>query len=108
MIDHILYNGNIITLDDKVKKAQALAISAGRIVAIGDDDDILDLAMATTIRENLGCRTVIPGLVDSHIHWKWTARTLQEVDLYEVPSRKTAPERVAARAASLPQGEWII
>ncbi|HEX2619815.1 MAG TPA: amidohydrolase [Phototrophicaceae bacterium] len=108
MIDHILYNGNIVTLDGKIKKAEALAISSGRIVAIGDDSEILDLATASTIRENLGGRTVIPGLVDAHIHWKWTARTLQEVDLYEVPSRKIALERVAARTTDLPQGEWII
>jgi predicted amidohydrolase YtcJ len=108
MIDHILYNGNIITLDDKQKKAEALAISGGRIVAIGLDDDILDMATASTIRENLNGNTVIPGLTDAHIHWKWTARTLQEVDLFEVPSRKVALERVAQRAADTPPGEWIV
>lgn len=108
MIDHILYNGNIITLDSRQKRAQAVAISAGRIVAVGDDDDLLELATATTIRENLGGKTVIPGLVDSHIHWKWTAQVLQEVDLFEVPSRQVALDRVAQRAAATPPGEWIV
>lgn len=107
MIDHILYNGNIITLDDHQKKAEALAISGGRIVAVGDDSDILDMATATTIRENLGGKTLIPGLTDAHIHWKWTARTLQEVDLFEVPSRQLALDRVAQRAADTAPGEWI-
>lgn len=108
MIDHILYNGNIITLDKDQKRAEALAISAGRIVAIGDTDEILDLAVPTTIRENLNGQIVIPGLTDAHIHWKWTARVLQEVDVFEVPSKQVAIDRVADRAASLPHGEWII
>ncbi|MCU0498426.1 MAG: amidohydrolase [Anaerolineae bacterium] len=108
MIEHILYNGNILTLDKDLKRAEALAISAGRIVAFGDTDEILDLATPTTIRENLNGQTVIPGLIDAHIHWKWTARVLKEVDVFEVPSKQVAIDRVADRAASLPPGEWII
>ncbi|MBC8100484.1 MAG: amidohydrolase [Armatimonadetes bacterium] len=108
MIDHILYNGNIITLDDAQPRAEALAISGGRIIAIGGDDELLDLATNTTIRENLDGKTVIPGLTDAHIHWQWTALTLQEVDLYEVPSREVALERVAQRAADTTLGEWIV
>lgn len=107
MIDRILYNANILTMDAQTPRARALAISGGRVVAVGFDDDILELAHPGTVKENVGGRTIIPGLCDAHIHWLLTARTLREVDIFEVPSREIAVKRVAERAATLPEGEWI-
>lgn len=108
MIERILYNGNFITLDAQMPRVEAVAISNGRIIAYGYGDDILELATANTVRENLNGKTVIPGLTDAHIHWLWTSRTLQEVDVFEVPSRQMAVQRVAERAANAPAGEWIM
>lgn len=108
MIDRIISNANIITLDDAQPRAEALAITGERIVAIGSDEELIDLGDANTIREDADGRTMIPGLIDAHIHWMWTALTLREVDLFEVPSREVALARVAQRAAELPPGSWII
>ncbi len=108
MVDRILYNGRIITLDTLQPRAEALGISGGRIVAVGEDEDILSLATDGTVRENLGGKTVIPGMTDAHIHWLWTARTLHEVDVFEVPTREMAVQRVAERVATTPPGEWIV
>lgn len=108
MIDRILYNGRIITLDDTQPRASALAISNGRVAACGMDDDILELQSAGTIKENLENQTVIPGMIDAHLHWQWTARALQEVDVFEVPSKQVALERVAQRAATTADGDWIV
>ena len=58
MIDTILYNGNIITLDDHAPRVNALAISMGRVVATGSDDDILPLATASTHKFNLSGKLV--------------------------------------------------
>lgn len=107
MIERILYNGNIITQDDKKRRVSAVAIAGGRIVATGDDDSILDLETANTIKENLGGHTVIPGLTDAHIHWQWTARSLHEVDVYEVPNKQVAIQRVAERVAMSSDNDWI-
>ncbi len=107
MIDRILYNGNIITLNSAQPRINALAISMGRVVAVGSDDTILALASAKTIKENLNNKCVIPGLTDAHIHWEWQARSLQAVDLYEIPSKQIAIERVAARAQQTANGDWI-
>lgn len=107
MIDRILYNGNIYTQNPDEPHASAVAISGGRVVATGMDDDVLNLASANTIKQNLEKLTVIPGLTDAHIHWQWTARSLHEVDVFEVPSRHIAAERVAARVAQTAVGEWI-
>jgi predicted amidohydrolase YtcJ len=70
--------------------------------------DIVPLKTADTVMENLAGRTVIPGLVDAHLHWEWTARALQAVDVFEVPSKNVALERVAERATTVTPGEWII
>ncbi len=108
MIDRVIYNGNIITLDARQPQVTALAIQNERVVAWGSDSDMLALADAQTVRENLDGKTVIPGLTDAHIHWLWTARSLQEVDVFEVPSKAIAIERVAERVRKSPaNNDWI-
>ncbi|MDQ7025973.1 MAG: amidohydrolase [Anaerolineae bacterium] len=107
MIDTILYNGNIITLDDNAPRVTALAISMGRIVAAGSDDDVLNLATASTTKHNLNGKTVIPGLTDAHLHFEWLSRSLNAVDMYEIPSKAEALQRVADFAEANPDLEWI-
>lgn len=107
MIDRIIYNGNIRTLDEREGRVNALAIAQGRVIACGTDDAILALETPDTIKENLQGQTVIPGLTDAHLHWRWTARALQEVDVFEVPSRQVALERVQQRVANIPRDEWV-
>jgi len=108
MVDRILFNGNIITLDERQPAVSALAIWQGRIVAVGDDDFILSLSSAKTTKHNLNGVTVIPGLIDAHIHWEWTARAMQAVDLFEVPSKDEALRRVAERVVTLGPGDWVL
>lgn len=108
LVERILYNGNIITLDHALPRVSALAIIAGRIVAAGTDDEILALAGPDTKKDNLDGKTLIPGMTDAHIHWKATAGALREVDVFEVASKHIAVQRVADRAAITPAGEWII
>lgn len=107
LVDRILYNGNIITLDARQPKVSALAISMGRVVALGSDDEMLALAGPGTRRDNLNGYTVIPGFTDAHIHWSMTAQKLQWVDVFEVSSKAIALERVAERARNTLPGEWI-
>ncbi len=107
LVERILYNGNIITLDDRTPRLTALALIGERIVAAGSDDDILMLAGPGTVRENLGGKTVIPGLIDAHIHWEGTARALFSVDLFEVPDKSVAVSRVADWVNRVPPGQWI-
>ncbi|MEO1646889.1 MAG: amidohydrolase family protein, partial [Chloroflexota bacterium] len=108
MIDTILYNGNIITLNPLQPRVEAVAITFGRIIALGSDDDVLNLATATTNKYNLNGKTVIPGLTDAHLHFEWISRSLAAVDLYEVPSRQEAINRIATFAEAHPDQEWIL
>jgi len=66
--DLILYNGRFTTLDRANPRARAVAIAKGRFVRVGDDTQVLALAGTATKRIDLGGRSVLPGLIDSHIH----------------------------------------
>src|SRR5450432_2473361 len=108
LIDTILYNGHIRTLDEANPVVSALAISGGRIVATGRGDAIRTLAGAGTVQENLNGRNVVPGMTDAHLHWQMETQSLQNVQLYNLPSKQAALEAVAAQVKDTPAGTWII
>jgi predicted amidohydrolase YtcJ len=66
--DLILFNGKITTLDRQNPDAEAVAVRDGRVLAAGDEREIMALADASTTRVDLNGRRVIPGLIDSHMH----------------------------------------
>jgi len=67
--DTILVNGRIATLDKRNKFQSAVAIKNGRFVAVGGDSEITNYRGSGTQVIDVGGRTVIPGLVDSHNHF---------------------------------------
>ncbi len=107
MIDRLILNANIYTLDSAQPRASALAIRGDQIVAVGDDS-LRALATRSTHLDDLAGATVIPGLTDAHIHWELTARALREIDLFDLPSKAAAVARVAAAAQAAQRGAWLI
>ncbi len=106
--DLILSNGKIVTVDDRFSIAQAIAIRGDRIVAVGSDAEIGRLAAAGTRRIDLGGRTVIPGLIDNHIHLLRAAATwVRELRFDGVYSRREAVGMLRQRVAAAAPGEWI-
>ena len=78
----VLTNGKIITVDERFTIAQAVAISGDRIVAVGTNQEIGQLAGPGTRRIDLRGRAVIPGLIDNHMHLVRAGATWQrESDL---------------------------
>ena len=67
-VDTILVGGKILTVDPQFSIRRALAVREGRIAAIGSDAEVRRLAGAKTRTIDLQGRTVIPGLIDSHMH----------------------------------------
>ena len=100
--DTILSNGQIYTLDPAGTIAQAVAIKEGRIVAVGADAEIKTLAGPHTQRINLGGRSAIPGLFDSHNHLLEVGAKLSAIRLDECQSPKEMMELVSQRAKSGP------
>src|SRR6266853_308017 len=106
--DIILSNGKIITVDERFTIAQAIAVKGDRIVNVGTNADILRLAGSNTRRIDLRGRSVIPGLIDNHMHLLRAATTWQwEVRWDGVGSRKEALDMLRARAKAVGRGEWV-
>ncbi|MDM0015867.1 amidohydrolase [Variovorax sp. J22P168] len=64
----ILYNGRFTTLDRANPSAQAVAIRHGRFTQVGRNEDVIALAGERTRRIDLQGRSVLPGLIDNHLH----------------------------------------
>jgi len=106
--DTVLTNGKIVTLD-AAGIVEALAVTDGKIVATGKSDEIMRLAGPATRRIDLGGRTVIPGLIDSHMHAIRAALFYAtEVNWIGTKSVPDAMERIREKAKAAKPGEWII
>src|SRR5690349_11432832 len=66
--DLILHNGKIVTVDSSFSIAQAMAIRDGKFVAVGANEAVRRMAGPETKVVDLHGRTVIPGLIDGHLH----------------------------------------
>ena len=105
--DTILVNGKLVVYDGA--PAQALAVRDGKIAAIGDVSDIRALAGPSTRVIDLDGRTVIPGLIDSHIHAIRAGLSYTtEVHWSGVRTLKEALERIRAAAKTAPRGSWLV
>lgn len=65
----IYHDGVVLTMDDGLPRAEAVAVRNGRILAVGDDDEVLALRGSSTRVVDLGGRALLPGFIDSHAHW---------------------------------------
>src|SRR5262245_44068276 len=107
--DLVLINGRILTVDAKDSVADGLAVSGDKIVAVGSSREISALAGPHTHILDLHGRTATPGLIDSHAHIaSGGGRMLLWLDLSDATSVTEIVKRVAARAATLKHGEWVM
>ena len=104
---HIFHSGKIVTVDPRFRTVEAMAIRDGRVVAVGTTADIVRLAGAGTEQIHLGGKTVLPGLIDSHVH-------APSASMYEfeqrVPDMESVEDVLAyfrTRAGTTEPGRWI-
>ncbi|HEX4151624.1 MAG TPA: amidohydrolase [Steroidobacteraceae bacterium] len=106
--DLVLFHGTILTVDARDSTARALAVHAGKIVAVGSDAEILRLAGPHTRRIDLHGRTATPGLIDSHAHIAaGGVAELYDVQLSDVTTVAEAVRRVREGISRLKPGEWL-
>ncbi|OFW26979.1 MAG: hypothetical protein A3H97_08775 [Acidobacteria bacterium RIFCSPLOWO2_02_FULL_65_29] len=105
--DLVLVGGRILTVDANDAIAEAIAVTGGKIVAVGTNADIRSRVGDRTQTIDLRGRTATPGLIDSHTHFS-AAAELYTLDLSDVNIKKMSDvvERVAARVKNLKPGEW--
>ncbi|MBB4684075.1 amidohydrolase [Amycolatopsis jiangsuensis] len=108
--DFVIRNGTVLTLDRAGRRASALAARHGRILAVGGDREISELAGPDTVILDLAGRTAIPGFVESHSHPVFFGLSLAAaVDAGTPPNESVADlvERVAQAVRDAGPGEWI-
>ena len=106
--DLVLTNGIVLTIDPSDSIAQAVAITDGRIVAVGTSDAIKTRVGANTRIIDLRGRTATPGLIDTHVHFS-EADAMFTIDLSD-PAIKRMDDvlaRVKEQVAKLEPGAWV-
>ncbi len=106
--DLIAFNGRITTLNPQQPEASALAIKDGEFIAVGTDDELLQLRGTATEVIDLNGRRVIPGLNDSHVHVTRGGRFYNlELRWDGVPTLAMALEMLREQADRTPEGQWV-
>lgn len=104
--DVILHHGKIVTVDGAFTIAEAMAVKSDQILAVGSNADIQKQAGPATRVIDLQGRTVLPGLIDSHVH---PGASMSEFD-HPVPDMETVADvldYIRARAATKEPGQWV-
>lgn len=104
--DLAVTNARIYTVNPRQPRASAIAVRAGKIVAVGDDVSRF-IGPATNVIDAHG-QTVIPGLIDSHGHVRGLGTSLETLDLRGITSEKEIADRVREAAKNAKPGEWIL
>ncbi len=108
MVDMILRNGRITTLDRTRPEAEAIAVRDGLVEAVGTTDEIMRLAGGDTEIVDLGGRRVIPGLNDSHTHLiRGGLNYNMELRWEGVPSLADALRLLKEQAVRTPAPQWV-
>ena len=106
--DTIFHNGVLWTGGGGHPGATALAVAAGRIVAVGTSDAVLALRRRDTQVVDLAGQTLLPGFVDAHAHiWKIGHLLTTLLDVRGASSRDDLAARLRDHAGRLPPGTWL-
>lgn len=106
--DRILVGGSVWTGDAAVPAAEAVAIAAGRITAVGNSEEMRTLAGPDTEVIELEGRFAMPGFIDTHTHFLDGGLRLESVDLRDAATPDEFTRRLAEYAGQVPPGTWIL
>lgn len=101
----VLFNGKIVTVDDAFRIVDAIAVEGDRIVAVGPE--ARQIVTPKTKLLDLKGATVVPGLIDSHIHASTAGLVEGDVDLLDARSIDDVLAAINDRVKVTPRGEWV-
>lgn len=104
----VLRNGKIVTLDPANPQAQAIAITAGKIVAVGTNAQIASQIQWSTHVIDLGGKLAVPGLIEGHGHFTGVGQMKMSLNLREAKSWDQIVAMVGAAAKEAKPGDWIV
>lgn len=99
----LFYNAKIYSFDNRDSITDAILIESGRVVALGEKDDLQHLTTKPVETLDLQGTTVLPGLIDTHPHLlHFAARKAPLVDISDATSHDEIINRIADRARATP------
>ncbi len=107
MIDLLITNGRMLTLNPGQPTAESVAVMNGRIVAVGANDELAGLRGQARRVLDLGGATLIPGLIDAHTHFVMGSEALGRVRLAGVTTMAEMQRLVAEKVAVAAPGAWV-
>jgi predicted amidohydrolase YtcJ len=106
--DMVLRGGKVITVDKDWRIAQAVAIKDGRFVAVGSNEEMTGRIGPSTQIVELGGKTVVPGLIDTHLHQLFAALNGPAVQLLGAKSVADVQKAIGERVARTAPGQWVM
>ncbi|MGB9854011.1 MAG: amidohydrolase [Candidatus Bathyarchaeales archaeon] len=106
--DLVLVNGHVLTMNPSKPYAEAVAIKKDKIVKVGRKEEISPLIGKKTVIVDLKGKSVIPGLIDAHIHVADFGKILNWVNLNDAKSIRELQDRIKPHSERTPKGKWII
>jgi predicted amidohydrolase YtcJ len=108
--DIVLFNGKVLTADEKFTIVEAAAIRDGKFLAVGRSQDILRLAGPKTEKIDLNGRSALPGFVETHLHQAHVgnAATERGRKKLEFPTTESAIQQLKEQVSGTPAGEWVV
>lgn len=107
--ERLYVNGRVITMDKERPRATAFAVWNGLFRLVGSDEEVLSAAGKGADVTDLGGRTVVPGLIETHSHLSLYAMTLMQAECRTPPNRTIADvlEHLRQKAAEEGPGAWV-
>jgi predicted amidohydrolase YtcJ len=106
--DLVVFNGNIITMDPQKPNASALAVKSYKVLAIGEEEAVLDLVPDARKVIDLGGKTVVPGFIDAHTHLTTAGVKENHVKLDGAKSIDEALQAIEGELKQYPGDEWVL
>jgi predicted amidohydrolase YtcJ len=106
--DLVVINAKVLTMDAGSSVAEAIAIRDGKILAVGSSASIKALIGTQTRVFDVAGKTVVPGLIDTHAHFKAAGMSDYVVNMGRAKTVAEALDAIKAFAAKKKPGEWIV
>ncbi|MEM3597209.1 MAG: amidohydrolase [Candidatus Bathyarchaeia archaeon] len=104
----VILNANVITLDERRPRAEAVAVFGDRLVAVGSNSEVRKYVSDGTRVVDAKGKSVVPGLVDCHVHMAGFGSFLQTVDLRDAKSIVEVQQKIREYVAKNPEKPWVL
>lgn len=106
--DLVVINGNVRTMAASRPRAEAVAVSDGKVIAVGSTKSVARYVGAETKTIDAHGRLVLPGFNDAHVHFAAIGNMFSSISLGEIKDPQQIIDRLSHYAKFLPKGRWIL